>query len=321
MRKIGADIGRSFVKVAYFDNNNQLIKRSVRSIAGTKGGTIDLHGNRSPGYYCEGQEWHIVESSADARDTTFSDYPYDSVNTVLLHHAIKSAGIKNDEIELSACIPLNDYYSARLENLARKKHAMTLPVFSVDMKPLAKIEHARTLPEALSGWIDVCFNFDGTPNGRMPSGDAGLVDIGGGTTDICVTNGLNIYSDSIATIPRGYLDVFKNLNKLINTKYPNSGKFPISVLDDALSSKQLEVEANRTVDISNEVKQALKMFSDETLRDVNRILGGDRNLMGTCFLGGGVYHIEKTIRAMPKIFIPDDPQFANAVGALKGFKL
>ena len=322
MRKVGVDAGCAYIKVVAFDDNNQLIKRAIPSIAVAGKPTADMTGKKSPSYMCDGQTWSINLNSSKYKDTRYPDYPYDQLNTVLLHHGIKQAGISNDEIQLATCIPLNDYYSEMELNKARKRDSSQKAVISNDGLTLPKIEHRLTVPEGLSGWIDLCFNFNGDKKSGMPTNDVGLVDIGGRTTDIAViVREMEIYTDTISTIPMGYLDVMANLNELINIQYKNTGKFALSDLEKALTARTMEIESGRVENIGVLVDQAISIFTASLFRDVSHIIGNAGQLSGTCYFGGGVHHIKETIKEQEKVFIPEDPQFCNAIGALKAFKI
>ena len=321
MRKVGVDAGCAYIKVVAFDDNNQLIKSATPSISVPGKPIIDMEGIKSLSYMCDGQQWSINSNSSKYKDTRFPDYPYDQQNTVLMHHGIQLAGIENDEIQLATCIPLNDYYNDMELNKARKRDACQKVVSSNDGIKLPTIQHRLTVPEGLSGWIDMCFNFNGDKKSGMPTNDVGLIDIGGRTTDIAVVRGLDIYADTISTIPLGYLDVMANLNELINAKYKDSGKFALSDLERALQEKKIEIASGKIEDIGNLADQAISIFTDSLFREISGVIGNAGQLSGTCYFGGGVFHIQDIIKKQEKVFIPEDPQFCNAIGALKAFKI
>lgn len=322
MRKVAIDAGCAYIKVVAFDNQNRVIQHAIPSILVEGEPTIDLEGNTSPTYRCEGAIWTAIESAHNPYNTRTDEYPYEPVNTVLMHHALAMVGISNDEIQVATSIPLNDYYKRDMKaNKARKVKTVSLPVQSFDYTPLATMEAKIVVPEGLAGWIDMCYDYAGQQLPGVPVGQVGLVDIGGRTTDICVVEGLNVYGDTVETVRRGYLDVFDDINQMINNKYPDTKKFPVNTLDKALKTKQLEIETGKIIDISDEVQLALNTFTNGIMRDVNRQLGGDRQLAGTCFFGGGVEHIKDVIKERPLTFIPEDPQFANARGAMKAYRL
>lgn len=322
MRKVSLDAGCAYAKVVAFDNNRNLIQTCVPSIIVRGKSTTRLDGSKAPSYLCEGQQWSIVESSTKAQDTRLDTYPYSDMNTVLIHHALREAGITNDEVQISTSIPLADYYLKNEASKKAKRNSIQTAVTLMDGTQLPRLDHQVTIPEGLAGWIDLNFDFQGNPVPDMPTGDVGLVDIGGRTTDIVVVKpGLEIVDESIRTLPHGYLDVFEKLNELINIKYPESGQFAINTLDIAMRNKRIEVATGRDVSIDSEVDQCIKIFTSELMDDVNRVLGNGKQLSGTCYFGGGVEHIRGHIQSLPKVMIPDDPQFSNARGNLKAFYL
>ena len=321
MRKIGADVGCSFVKLAMFDNNNNLIKHAVRSVAVRGNGIKSLLGGQSVAYLCDGQEWHIVDSSPNAAPTDFDEYPYSNLNAVLLKHAIKDAGVLNDEISIAASLPLNDYFNNEEQSKEKKNRVIAKPVYCLNKDTPVLTTPGRIIPEAVAGFIDMFYGFDGKLKEGAPGGDVGLVDIGGRTTDLCVIRGLDVYTGTVTTLKRGYLNVCQDLNKLINVHYPATGEFSITDLDRALISRKMEIETGRVEDVDVLVQQAIAMFTEATLNDINRILGNHGQLSGTCFFGGGVKHMEQIIKQQKGVYIPADPQFCNAVGNLKSFRI
>lgn len=320
MREIAVDAGCSYIKTACYDYTNRIVTHAVPSIVSDEKPMSDLNGNKSPSYHCEGRQLSIIESSTRYEDTRLPDYPYSSVNTVLMHHALVKSGIRNPEIQLSTSIPLHDYFFRMEESKRRKRESVQRGISSDSGITLPIIDHRLTLPEGLAGWIDLCFDKDGRKKPNLPTGEVGLVDIGGRTTDIAVVNGLKISTDSIDTVKLGYLDVMDHLNEELNIRFRDSGRFAISALDKALHSRQIEIESGRVEDISEQVDKVLHAFSDRTLQEVNRILGNRGQLSGTCYFGGGVGHMRDIILKQPKVFIPENPQFSNVIGCLKAFR-
>ncbi len=320
MRKIAIDAGCAYIKIACYDNNNRITTFAIPSIVSDEKPMSDLNGNKTPSYRCEGRQLSIIESSTRYEDTRLPDYPYSSVNTVLMHHGLIRAGIRNPEIQLSTSIPLHDYFFKMHESKKRKRDSVQRAISADAGLMLPTIEHKLTLPEGLAGWIDMCFDKEGKKKPNIPTGEVGLVDIGGRTTDIAVVNGMAISTDSIDTVKMGYLDVMDHLNEELNIRFSDSGRFAISSLDKALHTRQIEIESGRVEDISEEVEKVLHAFSDRTLQEVNRILGNRGQLSGTCYFGGGVEHIRDIIMQQPKVFIPEQPQFSNVIGCLKAFR-
>ena len=320
MRKIAIDAGCAYIKIACFDDNNRIVTHAIPSIVSDEKPMADLNGNLTPSYRCEGRQLSIIETSTRYEDTRLPEYPYSSINTVLMHHGLFKAGIRNPDIQLSTSIPLHDYYF-KMDESKRKKRESVQRVITADSGIiLPNIDHKMTLPEGLAGWIDMCFDKDGSKKPNLPTGEVGLVDIGGRTTDIAVVNGMSISTESIDTVKLGYLDVMDHLNELLNIRFNDSGQFAISALDKALRTQQIEVESGRVEDISQEVENVLHAFSDRTLQEIGRILGNRGQLSGTCYFGGGVEHIRNIILQQPKVFIPENPQFSNVIGCLKAFR-
>ena len=324
MRKAGIDAGAAYTKIAAFDSNNQLIQRCIRSIVVAGKPEVALNGDRAPSYWVDGKQWSIIEQSQKARTTQFDEYPYSSINTVLTHHGLLSAGINNDEIEVSSCIPLSHYYDENqdqaLEFKQKKKRAIEREIKMATGGGLPLLKHSVTAPEGLAGWIDITYNFNGDRIEGSPDGYVGLVDIGGRTTDICVVRGLIVTPSTIKTLRHGYLDLFAQLNELIGIKY-NTRQFSVAALDDAMRSKRIEIESGRVVDIPELVEQAMNNFTEELLMNINNVFDSDMQLSGVCYFGGGVEPIREALSRQRNAFIPRDPQFANARGALKAFKI
>ena len=319
MRKAGVDAGCAYTKVVAFDNNNQLIQLARPSIIVRGKSATDLQGNKAPSYLCEGQQWSVLEHSSKAEPTTMDNYPYSNQNTVLIHHALKAAGIHNDQIQLSTSIPLEHYFSDMDGNKQRKRQSIQKQVTDLSGQTLPQIDHRVTVPEGLAGWIDMCYSFNGQKLPDVPNGPVGLVDVGGRTTDLVVVNGLSVEDDTINTLSHGFLNIFEHLNELINQRFPDTGKFAIHTLDQAMEHKTIEIESGKVVDISELVSQSLNNFTHQLMDDVNRVLGSGKDLLGVCYFGGGVEHLRDVIVKQPKTFIPDNPQFANARGSLKAF--
>ena len=268
MRKVAIEAGCAYTKVAAFDNNNQLIESCIPSILVRGKSATDMAGNKAPSYWCNGQQWSVLTESPKNEPTDLDDYPYTDQNTVLMHHALRMAGIHNDEIELATCIPMEQYYSDMDGNIARKKQSVSQTVTDINGNSLTSFNHKITIPECVSGWVDMCYRIGGEMNPNVPHGQVGLVDVGGRTTDLVIVQGKQVMDDTISTLPHGYLGIFKNLNELINQRYSDTGKFAINVLDNALNKKRIEIETGKVVDISDLVDQSINNFSRQLMNDV-----------------------------------------------------
>ncbi len=317
MRKISIDAGCAYVKVVFLNDRHQLVEISVPSIIAAAKPSQAMDGTTSPSYFCDGQQWSVLPSRSEP--TAFPDYPYSTLNTVLIHHALTVAGVTTPDVEIATCIPLADYFERMDASKDRKRSSLSKSVTLPDGSTRYHLTPSVTVPECLAGWLDLAYDNNGREIDDNPAGDVGLVDVGGRTTDIGVVNNLNM--EKTTTLPHGYLDVFSYLNDAINRQFPNTEQFSVPVLDQTLRTGMVEIAIGQTEDVSALVDQSIQVFSDDLLRKVNEHLGNSRHLSGTCFFGGGVEHIRDIIKKMPKTFIPDNPQFSNARGAFKAFRI
>ena len=131
----------------------------------------------------EGKEKLLGEGSGNSH--------YSLENLAIIHHALVLSGLQDKEVQLSAGLPLDQFFnisedglSANNETINRKLEILKTPVEYIDKKTQQnEIVEARVFPQsflAISQIID-CLKEKGnsSSNERLT-----LVDIGGGTTDI-----------------------------------------------------------------------------------------------------------------------------------------
>lgn len=272
-------------------------------------------------YETQGASFTVGDFS-DSESARFDEYPFSDMNRVIVHHALRVAGLGGQKVKLATGLPLSKFYNGGLPNeqvIGRKNASIRIPVRPADDSETADIVHHETFPEGLAAWVDYAVNEDGTLRPGVDVETACIIDIGGRTTDIAVVlPGRRIDHARSGSADIGVLDVIQAIGVALEKTY--SAPFPLGAIDAALRTKKIKVWG-KDVDISDVFDAAVKTVLDRILREINRRLGAAFDVEKMIIVGGGAHVFGKAVTSHPNVYIPQDPEFANARGFAKYMEL
>lgn len=321
MKRIGLDVGCSYSKLSQFKDDHGIVYGKIPSIAVQNDDIGNMGGLTASRYRCGGQNWSVIPESPKAVNTQNAEYPYSSLNTVLMHHAIQQAGIKATEIEVATCIPLSHFIEDAAGYGKRKYDCVTAGISSRDGVELPTIKHAKILPECYAGWLDLMHDQHGQLKPGVPDNEMVLVDLGGRTIQTLIVRGMDYYTQSARSHEYGHLDMLKNINDQLSEKYSGVKRFSNEILRAAVASGRIEIDRDTTVDITAEIKEARQAYSETVLSYVSDITGSDMQVSGILYFGGGAASIADILSQREKSHVIKDGQYSSASGCLKYFKV
>ena len=75
--KIGQDSGAGCNKIAYLDENLNIVEKLIPSLAKLGKATVSMTQNTGITYFCEGEEWSFNPDLTNTEDTRIGSYPYE----------------------------------------------------------------------------------------------------------------------------------------------------------------------------------------------------------------------------------------------------
>lgn len=271
----------------------------------------------APAYETEGSTFTVGDLS-DSESARFEDYPFSGMNRVIVHHALRLAGLGGKRVRLATGLPLATFYQNGVPNTAviqRKDASIRQAVMAADKSPVAEIVHHETYPEGLSAWVDYAVKEDGNLRTGIEDETCCVIDIGGKTTDIAVVlPGQRIDHSRSGSADIGVLDVIAAMSADLQNEHKVA--FSLAAIDNALRTKTIKIWGQQK-DAGPVIERAVKSVLDRLLREINRKLGAGVDIDKILLVGGGANVFGKAVSNHPNIEIPDNPEFANARGFAK----
>lgn len=322
---VGVDDGFAATDVVIMDGAKVVHTLAIpsRARAGVHGTTVigdEATEGPTPCYETAGVQFTVGEMS-DAESARFNDYPFSPMNRVIVHHALRLAGLAGREVRIATGLPLSMFYKGSEPNkevIDRKIASLLTPVRSMDDTPVAKIVEHKVYPEGLAAWVDYAVDESGQM--RAPKDESvGIIDIGGRTTDCAVVlPNRRIDHARCGSADIGALNVVEELRVALLKSM--GFEFPGVALEKALRTRTIK-KFGKTVDISSEVDAAIAQATDTVLREVNRRLGDAVDLDRILLVGGGAHLFKAVAQRYPNVTTPEHPEFANARGFAKFLSL
>lgn len=313
----GVDDGYAMTDIAV--QGGALIKIASSARAGVDGITAFAGGASSldSGYESEGQRFTVTDQ-IDGEGTRFDEYPFSALNRVIVHHALRVAGLAGKSVKIATGLPVAHYFSGNLPNLPvieRKTQNLLLPVRTLSGEPCANIVEHFVFAEGVAAWVDYCVSDAGKPVVNLGR-PAAVVDIGGRTTDtVTVLPGWKVDHARSGTGMVGVLDLYEMISSRVQAKF-NIPSVPTQAIEESLRTNKIALWG-KMHDIPDIVAAARLEVGGRILREVQRRIGRGHDMEKVLFVGGGAIIFPELKDKFPNADCPPNPEFANARGLLK----
>ena len=325
-RSAGEDIVLAGVDDGYADTKvvTQSTRTRVASCARAGHHGLSWLGNSEDavvgGYETNGRSFTIGDF-IDAEETRFDDYPSSDLNRVVIHHALRLAGLAGQRVKIATGLHISGYYIGNERNeeaIRRKREALMLPVTPVDGTKTADIVDHVVLPEAVAAWFD--YAFDDLGREIVIEGPCGVIDVGGKTTD-CVTvlPGHQIDHMRSGTGNVGVLDIYAMVGARLRAQF-GDGVITRNVYDQAVRTGTIK-RFGKPYSVQPIVNAAVDDVTERVLREAKRHFGSGADLDVILFVGGGAAFMTKLTSYFPNARVLPDPEYANARGMYKYLRL
>lgn len=316
---VGCDDGFAAIKLAFY-RDGALVQRAIPARAAVGGNlSIALSGHSTDAYIADEVAYTVSPHLNRAEDTRFNSYPVSALNRVLVHHALRDAGLGGARLKLATGLPPGVYYRGAGLNtnmITAKLRNVISPIRAGDGALLANIVEHRVYSESTAAVVDYCLDNDGTVAKEVTAPIA-VVDIGGRTTDVVTVlpPGNRIDFSRSGSDDVGVLDIADHLRQNLVAALQVDA-ISLAALESALFTGSIKLFGSDH-DVTKYVEAAAREVGERILRKVERHLGQGAELDMLLFVGGGAELMQGILKKYAHAHVPPAPSYANARGFLK----
>ncbi|WP_323025708.1 ParM/StbA family protein [Castellaniella sp.] len=320
---VGVDDGHYAIKVVLEDGSTFSVPS--RGKAGRHLISTSWRGDEASLYKTEeGLDFTVHEHLQAADDTRFMAYPRSPLNRVLVHHALRHAGLGGKEVSIATGLPVSYYYLAdgrRNDALITSKQDNLYKAVSCGGQSMARIMRNVVTTEAIAAYFDQLIEMDGAPSASaddMGHSMIGVVDIGGKTTDCAVIfpGGEQVDTDRSGSNDVGVLMLYSTIGSILQTRF-ELDNVPPRLVEAAIRTGKVKISGDEE-DVSEEVRVEKERLAEQIMAGVRTKIGAGKDLDSVLFVGGGTIVMKDQLE---KYFshsrFVKNPEFANARGMFK----
>lgn len=319
---VGVDDGHYAIKIV--TEQGQTFSIPSRAAHGRQ--IISLTSEDSSGAFYETEDGSVYTVSPYLEkyiSTRTADYPTSSTNRVLVHDALRHAGYGGKEVIIATGLPVSHYYLEDMINqrLIDGKKANLMKPLSCSSGPLAKIVQNIVTTEAIAAYFDQIMDMNGKKTEKcneILAAGAGVIDIGGRTTDCAVVypRGTQVDVSRSGSSDIGMLKLEERVKAYLRSKFELDNVPPI-LISRAISTDTVRI-SNQEHDISEKMSTIKREIWSDIYNSIMTRLGNGRDLEYLFIVGGGSLVLQEFIKNdFGHAIFPDEPAFSNARGMLK----
>tara|TARA_R110000737_G_C14522201_1_gene475638 strand:+ start:119 stop:1150 length:1032 start_codon:yes stop_codon:yes gene_type:complete len=327
---VGADDGFFNTKV-YLGEGNQIIIPSRARLGAAK--RISLMGdNDSVITSYKTNDMVYTVGASESEQIVHDEYPMSDLNRVIVHHALRQAGLGGKDVAMFTGLPLKKYYTTSSQSkneklIARKEANFNQQIFVNDQPNefTANIKLHKVGPEAASLLYDYVIEEVKNKDGFIEHQDRikhqiAVIDIGGRTTDICIIDQGDVALDTVETINAGMHNIYDALKDYARDEL-SLDRVPDSIIDRMFTNGVLKVGA-RDRDVSDIITNSKAMVASNIIQAVNNKIGSKAKMLdAVLFIGGGSEVLaQQLMNSYDNEFTVKDPVMANARSFYKAMK-
>jgi plasmid segregation protein ParM len=262
-----------------------------------------------------------VGRHVQGEDTRYDGFHLSPHNRVIVHHALRAAGVGGKRVRVAVGLPVGSFYRDGQPNealIASKRANLQVPVklLGASSIPCATIDDVFVCAQGVTAWIDYAFDDKGQPRPGVATGPVAVVDIGGRTTDcVVVLPPAQIDPQRSGTLNVGALDVRESLVTAICREY-GLDSLPDQLAETALRTGAFKL-SGEVVDVSKLKQMALEAHLGRVEDAIKRFFGQGVDIEQIIFVGGGADLMRSLQQGRRNAVMPENPAYANARGMLK----
>ena len=302
--KIVLDDGSNYIKLAYREETGDVKSYVLPSRVMRKAlPSATASGFSDSSYEVGSERFSVSKNAVDTIPTDNRGYQLSKHNRVLIHHAMKKAGITSPNVEIMVTLPVGQFFNpdgSRNEKLiAEKINNAKGELKHLDGSGSLNIEACYVMPEAVPAFVHAKKELNLTGSRYL------LADIGGTTTDLVVINDEN-QIEQFESLNLGALKMLSRFSMMV------CESLQLSSLSDELAVKGLLEGTVAGEDVTAIATRVLHEFEAHVNESIER-LGELRIFDGVIYSGGGANLLSSKYIDVLKT---KEPQLDNAKGAL-----
>ncbi|NMB65623.1 MAG: ParM/StbA family protein [Spirochaetes bacterium] len=151
----------------------------------------------------------------------------------------------------------------------------------------------------------------------LASGNVGIIDIGGKTTNILTVSKLSEVARQTVSINTGGWDIARDVKNQLNKIYPAMEEQRDHEIADIVRNKSITLFGNK-INIAEIVDSVVFPLSQQVIAEINQMWGSSAGLSKIVITGGGAYFVAPYImQKYSHAIMVDDPVFSNVIGYYK----
>lgn len=274
-------------------------------------------------YETEEGSFTVNEHIQNYADTRFRDFPKSPLNRVLIHHALRIAGLGGKDVMIATGLPVSYYYLNRQKNesLIAAKIANLSKKVTCGKLQLANIVRNVVTTEAIASYFDLLMDMSGSPTpeySELGESMVGVIDIGGKTTDCAVVlpGGERVDAERSGSSDFGVLLLNDAVEARLRSLY-DLDNVPPRMVETAIGEGIVKI-AGEERNVNDMVLGEKERLAEQIMSVVRTKIGLGKDLDFILFVGGGAIVMrEQLTKHFPHCRFPERPEFANARGMFK----
>jgi len=318
---VGVDDGHFAIKVV-LENGKAF---SVPS-RGKSGRHMISYNSEEEGLYQteEGLDFTVHEHLQNSDDTRFKDYPRSPLNRVLVHHALRAAGLGGKNVSIATGLPVSYFYLAdgrRNDALIEAKQENLRRVVTGGGQPMAKIVRNVVATEAIAAYFDQLMEMNGSPTpeyATLNESVVGVIDIGGKTTDCAVIypGGHHVDTERSGSNDVGVLILYNAIESRLRSMF-DLDNVPPRLIENAIKTGTVKI-SGQVHEVQEVVLAEKEKLAEQIMAGVRAKIGSGSDLDSILFVGGGTIVMQEQLeKYFPHSRFVQQPEFANARGMFK----
>ena len=317
---VGVDDGHYAVKVF---TENEKISLPSRALSGRH--LLSMQ-NQDEGFYTteEGVTYTVSEYLQNYEDTRYREFPKSPLVRVLIHAALRKAGLGGKDVIVTTGLPVSYYYfpsGQKDENLIRgKKENLSKKVICGTLKS-ANIVSNTVTAEAIAAYVDQLMDLDGNRTAQyedIKASTVGVIDIGGKTTDcaVIIPGGNQVDAVRSGSSDHGVLQLMEALEARLRNMF-DLGNVPPRLVESAIAKGTVKI-AGEEKNVTDVVTAEKERLAEQIMSGVRHRIGDGKDLDFILFVGGGsIVMRDQLARNFQHCRFAEDAEYANARGMYK----
>lgn len=322
------DIGNSQSKFAYWENGEiQCFSFKSRVKAGAPG--LSMLGGKtekSTVFKLSGEVLSVLENATDPLNIV-KEGPDSLAVKALALAGLNQMGLSGREVNLATNLPLGHYVIRDQHGLtAFNDELMDKKMDALRFKDsdtclsgseVARIQRGVVFAEGFAAYVDSVVSEQGDVSEPLEK-KRGVLDIGGGTTEIGIFGQEFEMDDNFITLSVGTQDILKGLEKRILSRWPDFEKIEPVILDRCMETAAFVDLAGQSHDMSEDITICKREVARKIIQEAKDRLKGNIDYLDQILLvGGGGQMLSEYFSEWQLITVPEAPEFANVRGLLK----